>query len=157
MKLEHYLDALKRQAAEKRAARGLPVTDESRGRLVAAFDRLLGEFPEAGDDPEPQLLERVACVGYTRELVEIGTVEGLRMRVYVLIPTGGGFRNDGASGGRRPARPRLRRARDRRPEAGRERAGGGGRAAQGLRRVAGPARIRRDRAGAGRIRRPQAG
>ncbi|MFD2332553.1 dienelactone hydrolase family protein [Cohnella sp. GCM10020058] len=90
MKLEHYLDALKRQAAEKRRARGLPVTQEARARLIAAFERLLGDFPEDGDDLRPQLVEKVACDGYTRELVEIGTVEGLRMRVYVLVPTGAG-------------------------------------------------------------------
>ncbi|MDI4647914.1 dienelactone hydrolase family protein [Cohnella hashimotonis] len=88
MKLEHYLDTLKHQAAEKREARGLPITDEARGKLIETFGRLLGAFPETGDDPQPQLLERVACDGYTRELVEIGTVEGLRMRVYVLVPTG---------------------------------------------------------------------
>ncbi|SFA76055.1 Alpha/beta hydrolase family protein [Cohnella sp. OV330] len=88
MKLEQYLDALKQEAAEKREARGLPVTDEARDRLIETFGRLLGEFPEAGDDPKPQLLERVACDGYTRELVEIGTVEGLRMRAYVLVPAG---------------------------------------------------------------------
>lgn len=89
MKLENYLDELKRQAAETRQTRGLPVMGEARSRLTAAFDRLLGSFPEAASDPEPRLLERKACEGYTRELVEIGTVEGLRMRVYVLIPAKG--------------------------------------------------------------------
>jgi len=90
MRLEPYLDALKRQAAEKREARGLPVTEEARRKLIETFGRLLGGFPDAGDAPKPQLLEKVACDGYMRELVEIGTVEGLRMRTYVLVPTGAG-------------------------------------------------------------------
>ncbi|MFC4304013.1 dienelactone hydrolase family protein [Cohnella boryungensis] len=85
-KLEHYLDEIKRQAAEARQARGLPVSAEARSELAAAFGRLLGRFPEPAIHPEPQLLERKVCDGYTRELVEIDTVEGLRMRVYVLVP-----------------------------------------------------------------------
>lgn len=49
----------------------------------------LGSFEDMRSPLEPVLLERVEYDEYIRERVEIGTVTGLRMPVYVLIPKAG--------------------------------------------------------------------
>ncbi|MCM3172567.1 alpha/beta hydrolase family protein [Paenibacillus sp. MER 99-2] len=47
----------------------------------------LGGFPDIASALNPVQLEHTACDGYTRERIEITTYEGLRMPVYLLIPT----------------------------------------------------------------------
>nr|WP_183603502.1 alpha/beta hydrolase family protein [Paenibacillus phyllosphaerae] len=65
-------------ASQDRAAR--------RAFLTAEFGRLLGHFPDEAPELAPRLLERTTCSGYVRERIEIRTVEGLAMAIYVLIP-----------------------------------------------------------------------
>lgn len=57
-----------------------------RMELARAFTGRLGGFPASPAELQPDLLERVACFGYTRERVEITTYEGMRMPLYLLIP-----------------------------------------------------------------------
>ncbi|WP_168121186.1 alpha/beta hydrolase family protein [Paenibacillus sp. HB172176] len=84
--LEQYLEELvQRAAAERRSPEKQKVAD-SRVRLKAKFGELLGRFGEEEQALEPLLIERCQCSGYVRELVEIDTVEGLRMRMYILMP-----------------------------------------------------------------------
>lgn len=47
----------------------------------------LGGFPDITSALNPVQLEHTVCDGYTRERVEMTTYEGLRMPVYLLIPT----------------------------------------------------------------------
>ncbi len=88
MKLEAYLKSLTERAASEREAKRPSAAGERRDEeLRATFRRLLGHFPEQRMEPsEPLLLERTPCDGYTRERVEIATLEGLRMGVYILTP-----------------------------------------------------------------------
>lgn len=39
-------------------------------------------------DPEPEVLERVQCDGYTREYVRLSTAPGVRVPAFVLVPDG---------------------------------------------------------------------
>lgn len=86
MNVERYLSSLTEQAARKRTAGAVPGSAERRARLGAAFSRLLGEFPDGKGELQPRLLERRECDGYVREHIEIATLEGLRMKMYVLVP-----------------------------------------------------------------------
>ncbi|SFF17037.1 Dienelactone hydrolase [Paenibacillus algorifonticola] len=88
IKLEHYLQTLVQRAAMDRQSVSAGANPEQRREtLKAAFGRLLGHYPV--NEPqhlEPRLLERTPCNGYVRERVEIATVDGLRMAMYVLLP-----------------------------------------------------------------------
>ncbi|MBD2868694.1 dienelactone hydrolase family protein [Paenibacillus sp. IB182493] len=86
MKLEDYLQSLTQKAAEGRGAGRALGREERRLGLAEAFDRLLGDFREDERELEPKLLDRRECDGYVREHIEISTVEGLRMKLYVLVP-----------------------------------------------------------------------
>ncbi|MFD2662898.1 dienelactone hydrolase family protein [Paenibacillus thailandensis] len=86
MKLEHYLDFLVSQAAGEREAAAVRDGHARRLKVAADFRRLLGEFRAEKRETEPLLIERAEYDGYVREHIEIETVEGLRMRLYVLIP-----------------------------------------------------------------------
>ncbi len=87
MKLEQYLRQLTQNAEAKRQSAASEPWSRRRDRTASAFRRLLGDYPVSGSaDLEPVLLERRKCDGYTRDRIEISTVEGLRMPMYVLLP-----------------------------------------------------------------------
>jgi dienelactone hydrolase len=88
MELEAYLHSLTERAEIDRMSRHVTGAEERhRSELVATFRRLLGDFSaQQAEAMEPRLLERVQCEGYTRERVEIATLAGLRMAMYVLVP-----------------------------------------------------------------------
>ncbi|OMF34571.1 dienelactone hydrolase [Paenibacillus sp. FSL H8-0548] len=85
MDVEHYLNTLIEQAAMSRTAGPVPGSEERRQELSAAFSRLIGEFPADGE-LQTRLLEITECEGYVREHIEIATVEGLCMSMYILVP-----------------------------------------------------------------------
>lgn len=88
MELKAYLQSLTERAATERGSRKGDVGDARRAsELRESFRRLLGDFPERHTKTaSPRALERMQCDGYVRERVELDTLEGLRMAVYVLIP-----------------------------------------------------------------------
>ncbi|ANY67899.1 dienelactone hydrolase [Paenibacillus sp. BIHB 4019] len=88
LKLEHYLQSLVQQAAANRhSARSAANPEQRRETVKASFGQLLGHYALHEHQPlEPRLLERTQCDGYIRERVEIATVDGLRMAMYVLLP-----------------------------------------------------------------------
>lgn len=86
MKLEGYLDSLIQQAASRREARKAIGREERRLQLIETFSRLLGDFPEDKQELDLKLLDRRECDGYVREHIEISSLEGLRMKIYVLVP-----------------------------------------------------------------------
>jgi acetyl esterase/lipase len=88
MKLEAYLHSLIERSTIGRLSRHATGTEERRrAELAAEFRRLLGDYPaQHAGALEPRLLERAQCEGYTRERVEIATLDGLRMAMYVLVP-----------------------------------------------------------------------
>ncbi|MDF2837021.1 MAG: dienelactone hydrolase [Paenibacillus sp.] len=88
MELKAYLRGLTERAAMERESRKGGIDASQRAiELREAFRRLLGNFQDRlGETTSPRLLEHVQCDGYVRERVEIDTLEGLRMALYVLIP-----------------------------------------------------------------------
>lgn len=86
MSVERYLNELTEQAAKRRAASSALSSALRRSQLAASFSRLLGHFPDHNDELQPKLLDRRKCNGYVREHIEISTLEGLRMTMYVLVP-----------------------------------------------------------------------
>ncbi|MDQ0113802.1 alpha/beta hydrolase family protein [Paenibacillus harenae] len=85
MSVERYLNFLTEQAARNRTAGETPGSEGRRTKLAAAFSRLLGDFT-VDEGLQPRLLERRECNGYVREHMEIATLEGQRMTMYVLVP-----------------------------------------------------------------------
>lgn len=55
--------------------------------LKQRFIGALGGFPQKAE-PDVQVLEETRCDGYLRQRIEITTYPGLRMPMYVLIPSG---------------------------------------------------------------------
>lgn len=88
MELQAYLQALTERAAMERESRKGDAGNAQRAlELRESFSRLLGDFPDRqAETTSPRVLERVQCDGYVRERIELDTLEGLRMAVYVLIP-----------------------------------------------------------------------
>lgn len=88
LKLEHYLQTLVQHAAiERHSVSAGANPKERRESVKKAFGRLLGHYAASSEQLlEPRLMERTPCDGYVRERVEIATVDGLRMAMYVLLP-----------------------------------------------------------------------
>lgn len=59
--------------------------DARRERLKRALSDALGDYPMS-PDMSPRLLEKEDCGDYVRERVEIETLPGMTVPVYVLIP-----------------------------------------------------------------------
>jgi dienelactone hydrolase len=55
--------------------------------LKKRFIEALGGFPQRAE-PNVQVLEETRCDGYLRQRIELNTFPGLRMPMYVLIPSG---------------------------------------------------------------------
>ncbi|MBB6635014.1 alpha/beta hydrolase family protein [Cohnella thailandensis] len=83
-----------RQARIRRRLAGALALDAGTGtESVPSFGPFVGApAGSLADSPpppmNPRLLERTECAGYVRERIELTTAEGLRMPVYVLVPTG---------------------------------------------------------------------
>ncbi|OKQ00260.1 alpha/beta hydrolase family protein [Paenibacillus sp. P46E] len=84
--LQQYMNKLTGSAPRSAEFRVDIPYGEWRSMLAAGFTGRLGGFPEAPAELQPILLERVVCLGYTRERIEITTYDGLRMPLYLLIP-----------------------------------------------------------------------
>lgn len=74
-----------RSAATRKKQAGLR-REERKALLKERLRTSLGSFEEMRAPLDPVLLERIEYDDYVRERVEIGTVTGLRMPVYVHIP-----------------------------------------------------------------------
>ncbi|MHA6484848.1 dienelactone hydrolase family protein [Paenibacillus sp. strain BS8-2] len=88
MELKAYLNSLTERAAKERGRNreGVPVSQRA-SKLRDTFRSLLGKFPDLrGEATFPKQLESEECDGYRRERIEIDTLEGLRLAMYVLIP-----------------------------------------------------------------------
>lgn len=81
-----YLEQLYVRHEEMRRAKG--TFPARRPMLKQRLAEALGSFSEASPDLHPVTLERTECTDHVRERVEFGTLEGLRVPAYVLIPRG---------------------------------------------------------------------
>ncbi|THF83389.1 dienelactone hydrolase family protein [Cohnella fermenti] len=89
----HPDDYLAKLYEETKGRREREAKDESvperRERLRLRLKQALGLESGAKEAQplNPRLLERTECVGFVRERIELTTADGLRMPVYVLIPS----------------------------------------------------------------------